>query len=213
MQEDPDGYIDGANRYDFEENNPISKLDPSGTVSIGIVNPDDHNGVGGHAFVIVNTPNGPQVYTFTLPGGWYGPIPLNKYLYGRPPGDNINIYQLPDVNDADVKKELDDMISGKSATPFYGKGGEVCSTQSAKALEGTNIPNDLRDLLDQFDSRDGIKGPSWLEYYIEQYTKNHNGTVTKIKGNPGGPKSSGSSSSASSSSSSSSSLLWWWLSS
>lgn len=194
LEEDPEGYNeDGLDLYQLERSNPLNRTDPTGTVSVGIVNPNAHGGAGAHAFIVVDTPTGPMVYSFQPPDGWYGPTPLIPYIGGCPPNEDVRLYPLPGLNDGDLDKYL--KAKAKNNPHAYASGGEICSTETAEALENLKLPNDLQGLLDEFLSFNGVKGPSTLEQKLLEYMKNHNLKPTTLA--PSGTISGSSSSSSS----------------
>jgi RHS repeat-associated protein len=211
IQADPTGalYVNGPDLYQFVGDNPPTSVDPRGLASVGIVNPGANSGAGGHAFVVVDTPNGPVVYSFEPPNGWYGPYPAAEYVGKRPPGEQIDIYPLPGVND----KSLNDALAQKThGGTYYGKGGEVCSTQTAQGLQDAGLPADLQDLLNSFLSESGVKGPTMLGNFLRKYDEMHRVKPYTIAPSPGYNGGSSSSSSVLSSSLSLSGILSWFFS-
>jgi hypothetical protein len=74
--EDPLGYVDGPNIYQFELSDPVSLLDPTGTAAVALPNPGGNWGP-------INPTTGQPTYLPPIDGGWK-PVANPKYNPSNP---------------------------------------------------------------------------------------------------------------------------------
>ena len=91
INQDPAGYINGANRYQFELGGPSGTTDPSGTKTTPLIPPPGKSTVGGNV-----SPQGASIHlgkTFPLGNHFYGGVQVSghcSWSHG-PPGGSVHV--------------------------------------------------------------------------------------------------------------------------
>jgi RHS repeat-associated protein len=138
---DPLGYVDGMGLYEYVGSRPTQEVDGYGLDGAGVYYPPPSPGTTTttikHAFIWYYDSacaSGKAVYTYEPPGGWYGPVCLEDYMFAHP----TVAFDLYDYhpNVFSITKALS-CIMGDSSK-YFDEAGNWCHRRAGAALKEAN---------------------------------------------------------------------------
>ncbi len=130
---DPKGFIDGINMYAYTRNNPVNRIDPRGTVSIGTNNYNSLNtnyfsGGGSSSQTLASTNNNIDIGGMSQTSNSLG---FNLPSLPRASGDSFGGFLYNRLIDGGVRDDLNDAFSKVSV---------ASAALSVSALASGNVP-------------------------------------------------------------------------